>query len=157
MADKTNLILLHELDQSQGNEEIQVTWKEMPDGTYALVGYAGDAGIVQTTSHGVSGVPVTSADMSSGANVSDVPESGKKIVITDIFVSNRDSSAMTFTFTEETSGTVICGPFDIPANSTQQFTPRSKAWKLATADKKLVCTTSGAGNVMVDSHYYSES
>lgn len=37
MADKTDLITLHKSDDSQGNEEITITYQELPDGTYGMV------------------------------------------------------------------------------------------------------------------------
>lgn len=121
----------------------------------AVVGATQDAGPNWTSVHGVAGVPFTSADQhSAAASVTDAPTSGQKLVVTDLFVSV--DTAMTVTFKCETSGVVIAGPFYLPANGTLQLTPRSKAWKLATANKKLQVITSVAGNIMVDAHYFSE-
>lgn len=157
MADKYDKVKINAIGEG-ANEEITITYKEMPDGTYALVTSSPDAGPAQSMSHGVSGVPVTSADAQAGVNVTDAPSSGKKIIITDLIISNRDSeNTIEFTFKEETSGTVIAGPFAIKAEVTQQFTPRSDAWRLAVADKKLQVVTSVAGNIVVDAHYYSEA
>jgi|SRR5579872_1267922 len=115
----------------------------------------GDSGPGWTSSHGVSGVPFTSADQhSAAASVTDAPSSGKKLVITDLFFST--DTQMSVTFKEETSATVIAGPFYVTANFAGQFTPRGKLWKLATANKKLQVITSVAGNIMVDAGYYSE-
>lgn len=115
-----------------------------------------DAGMAQTSSHGVSGVPFTSSDQhSAAASVTDAPTSGQKLVITDLIFSA--DTAMNVTFKCETSGVVIAGPFYIAANSTVQLTPRGKPWKLATADKKLQVITSVSGNVMCDPVYFSES
>ena len=115
-----------------------------------------DAGPAWTSVHGVSGVPFTSADAHSAlASVTDAPAAGKKLVITDIMVSV--DTAMSVTFKEETAGNaIVSGPYYLPANGTLQLTPRSKAWKLSTADKKLQVITSVSGNIMVDAHYFSE-
>src|SRR5579872_4375196 len=113
-----------------------------------------DAGPDQVCSHGVAGVPFTSADQhSAAASVTDAPSSalGNHLVITDIFFAT--DTAMNVTFKEETSGNVITGPYYVPANFSGQFTPRSNAWRLGTAAKKLQVITSVSGNIMVDAHY----
>lgn len=113
-----------------------------------------DAGPHWASVWGVSGVPVTSADMSGGAvAVSDAPTAGEKLVITDILVSS--DTALRFAFTEETSGTVIAY-VRVPANGTAQITFRGKR-KLWTADKKVYCQASASGNVEVLVGYYSEA
>jgi hypothetical protein len=115
-----------------------------------------DNGPAWTSAHGIAGLPFTSADQHSAvASVTSAPTSGQKLVITDIFVSV--DTAMSVTFKEETSGTVITGPFYLPANGTIQLTPRGKQWKLPVADKKLQVLTSVSGNIMVDAGYYSEA
>jgi hypothetical protein len=114
-----------------------------------------DAGPMWTSVRGIAGVPFTSADQhSAAANCTDLPTSTQKLVITDVFISV--DTAMNVTFKIETAGTVIIGPIYIPANGTVQLTPRSRGWKLATADKHLQVITSVAGNISVDVHYYSE-
>ncbi len=121
----------------------------------AAIGSVKDGGPAWTSVHGVTAAPFTSADQHSGvASVTDAPTSGQKLVITDLIVAV--DTTMSVTFKCETSGAIIAGPFYMAANSSQQFTPRSKAWKLATADKKLQVLTSVAGNIMVDAHYFSE-
>jgi hypothetical protein len=116
---------------------------------------ARDLGPSWTSAHGIASIPFTSADQHSAvASVTSAPTSGQKLVVTDIFVSV--DTAMNITFKEETSGTVIAGPFYLPANGTIQLTPRGKQWKLPVADKKLQVITSVAGNIMVDAGYYSE-
>lgn len=125
-------------------------------GGTATAGGAKDAGPSWTSAHGIAGVPFTSADQhSAAASVTPAPTSGQKLVVTDLFFST--DTAMNVTFKEETSGTVISGPYYVPANFAGQLTPRSKAWKLPVADKKLQVITSVAGNIMVDAHYYSEA
>ncbi len=107
-------------------------------------------------SHGVSGVPFTSVDQSGGvASITDAPTSGQKIVVTDIFVSV--DSKMAVTFKEETSGTVISGPYYLSVDETLHLSALGKMWKLATANKKLQVVTSASGNIMVDVGYYSEA
>jgi hypothetical protein len=105
---------------------------------------------------GVSGVPFTSVDQhSAAASVTDAPTSGQKLVIDDIIFSS--DTAMWVTFKEETSGTVVFGPWYCSAASGPiQITPRSKK-KLATADKKLQAITSVAGNISVHVGYHSEA
>lgn len=112
-----------------------------------------DHGEGWASSFGVSSARYTSADRSgSAASVSDAPASGKKLVLTDLWVSV--DTAMRVDLKEETSGTVIWSAY-LPANGSIQYTPRSKT-KLATADKKFQVQTSAAGNVIVLVHYYSE-
>ena len=106
-----------------------------------------DAGPSWTPIRGVSGEPVTSADMSAAAvAVIDAPDTGEKLVIDDLWLSTAEE--LSFTLTEETTGTVILGPLYMAANSTQQITPRGKL-KLDTADSQLMCQTSAAGTVSV--------
>lgn len=123
----------------------------------AIVGGTKDAGPSWTSVHGVAGVPFTSADVQTAAPVTDAPTSDQKLVITDLFISNNSAVAIQFTFVEETSITVIAGPFALPAGSSLQLTPRSKGWKLPVANKKLLVDASAAGNIMVDAHYFSEA
>src|SRR4051812_28783851 len=89
--------------------------------TVAGVGGASqDAGPSWTSVFGVGGVPFASADAHSAAvAVTDAPTSGQKLVITDIVVSV--DTAMSVTFTEETSGTVIA-KFYMAANGVAQIT-----------------------------------
>lgn len=94
-------------------------------------------------------VVITTATTTS---VTDAPTTGSKIVITDIIVSS--DTAQVLTFIEETSATVIFKLY-IGANVPVQITPRSKV-KLATANKKLQLTTSGAVNCACTVLYYSE-
>lgn len=115
---------------------------------------ARDGGTAFTTMRGVSGVPVTSGNMTAGAAVTDSPTSGQKLVIDDLLVST--DTEMSVTFTEETSGTVIRGPIYLAANSTTQITLRGRT-KLPVADKKLLCTASAAGNITVEASYHSEA
>jgi hypothetical protein len=115
-----------------------------------------DDGPNWTTVWGIVGVPFTSADQhSAAASVTDAPTSGQKIVVDDLIFST--DTAMNVTFKCETSGTVVTGPFYVPANFAGQLTTRSKGWKLATADKKLQVITSVAGNIMVHVGYHSEA
>lgn len=113
-----------------------------------------DAGPAQAMSFGVSSATFTSADQhSAAAAVTDAPTTGLKLVITDIEISA--DTAMTLTFTEETSGTVV-GKYYIPATpGCIQITPRGKK-KLATANKRLMVQASVSGNIAITAHYYSE-
>lgn len=124
------------------------------DSTGRLWERAQDDGPSWTSVFGVAGARFTSADQSAAvASVTDAPTSTQKLVITDVLVSV--GSAIRVDLKEETSGTIIASLY-LAANSVMQWTPRSKL-KLATADKKLQVQTSGAGNVAVTAHYYSEA
>lgn len=115
-----------------------------------------DGGSGLTTAWGVAGVPVSNADMTAGTMVTDVPTAGQKIVIDDILLS-VGSTAMSVTLKEETSGTVLFGPWYCPANSgPMQITLRGKK-KLATANKRVQCFASAAGNINVQIGYHSEA
>lgn len=103
---------------------------------------------------GVSGAAFTSSDQSGGvAAVTDAPASGKKLVVVDLIVSV--DTAMSVTFTEETSGTTLLVLY-MAANTTQHIKPTGKL-KLATADKKLNVQTGAAGNVACTVQYRSET
>lgn len=113
-----------------------------------------DAGPAWVTVRGVSGVPKASADMTAAVAVTDAPTTGQKLVIDDLLVST--DTAMSVTFTEETSGDIIRGPIYMAANSTTQITLRGET-KLAVADKKLLCAASVAGNLTVEAVYHSDA
>jgi ribose/xylose/arabinose/galactoside ABC-type transport system permease subunit len=108
-----------------------------------------DAGPAWTPKFGVNGACVTSANMSAApVAVTDAPPAGQKLVVDDINLSG--DTALAYTLTEETTGTVIWKEY-LPANGGAQRTMRGKI-KLATAVKRLMCQTSGAGNVAVLKH-----
>lgn len=114
-----------------------------------------DAGPSWTSVWGVAGVPFSSADQHSAvASVTDAPTSAQKLCIDDLIISV--DTAMSVTLKEETSGTVIFGPWYLPANTTLQVTLRGKK-KLPASDKKLQVITSVAGNITVQAGYHSES
>lgn len=120
------------------------------------MGMCADNGHAQIISHGVLGVPFTSANASAAdAAVSDLPATGEKLVITDLVISV--DTAMSVSFKGDTGGNVIAGPYYLPANSGPvQITLRGK-FKHPTADKKLWVRTSASGNISVDPYYYSEA
>jgi len=114
-----------------------------------------DSGLTQTTVRGVAGVPFTSADQSgSTASVTDAPTSGQKLVITDLILSS--DTALSLSFSIESSATVIYGPIYLAAGSSTVLVTRGK-FKLGTADKKLQVKASVAGNISVLALYYSEA
>lgn len=119
----------------------------------AAMGGTTDGGPSWTSVWGITNAPVQSSNMTSIADVTAVPTSGQKLVIDDLIISA--DTAMKFTFTEETSGTVMFAVY-VPAGGVTQVTPRGKR-KLATADKKLRCTASVAGNVSILAGYHSEA
>jgi hypothetical protein len=111
-----------------------------------------DVGAAHVQSIGVAGVAFTSADVSTPAAVTDSPGANYKLVIDDLIVST--DTALTISFTEETSGDLIWRQY-MAAASTIQITPRGKL-KLAVAAKKLLVGASAAGNVAVTAIYHSE-
>lgn len=113
-----------------------------------------DGGSAFPNRWGVGGAPVTSADMSSITSVTDAPSSGEFLVVDDIFISV--GADMNVTFKEETSGTVILGPFYLVTGASLQLTSRARR-KLFTADKKLQAIASVAGNISVLVGYHSEA
>ena len=115
---------------------------------------ASDAGPSWNSSFGVAGVAFASADAQTAAAVTDAPESGERLVITDLIVSSDTDLALTF-HEESTAATVIFKVY-IPANGTIQITPRGKV-KLPTVNKKLMVDASAAGNITVTAVYYSEA
>ena len=113
------------------------------------------AGVNQSASAktGTDGVGAifTSADASGAdAAITGAPTAGSKLVIDSVEVSV--GAAISILFKEETSGTVIAGPYYMAANSTRTFILNRQ---LPTADKKLMIRTSAAGNVMALSNYHS--
>lgn len=125
-------------------------------GAGTTLGATQDAGPSWTSAWGVSSAPVASSDMSSVTNVTDAPTSGQKIVIDDIFLTNRTTGALECTLKCETTAAILIGPIQVGANSTIQLTPRGKL-KLATADKKVTATWSASGNVNVLIGFHSEA
>jgi hypothetical protein len=115
-----------------------------------------DGGFGPASVWGVGGVPVASTDMSAGVVVTDAPASGKHIVVDDMLLS-IGAVAMDVTLKEETTGTVLFGPWHCPANSGPlQITTRGKK-RLATADKRVVAFGSVAGSLTVHLGYHSEA
>jgi hypothetical protein len=75
------------------------------------------------------------------------------LVILDLEVSV--DTAMTVTFTEETTGKVVAIGY-LPANCGWiQLTPRGKR-QLYTSGKRLMVQTSTSGNISVNAHYYTQ-
>lgn len=96
-----------------------------------------------------------SADLTTISDLTVAPTSGQKLVLDDLLIS-VGSTAMTLTFTEETSGTVLLKLF-LPATSgAQQITLRN-GLKLPTADKKIRVTASAAGDVFIHASHHSEA
>lgn len=102
---------------------------------------------------GVSGAPVTSADASGGVDITDAPRTTECVCLDDLTLSTK--VAMDVTFKEETSGTIIDGPYYMPATGSLQIT-LSKRIKLPTAGKKLRMFTSTSGAVTVTPGWHSE-
>lgn len=112
-----------------------------------------DNGPAWTSSFGVTGSAVQSANITGTTVITDVPTSGQKLVITDVLLST--DTAMNILLAEETSGMPIAKIY-LPTNGTVQWTPRSKM-KLPTANKRLTAKASVTGNVGITAQYYSEA
>lgn len=112
-----------------------------------------DSGPTWTSSFGVTGACIQTANITGTTVITDAPTAGQKLVITDLLVST--DTAMNILFAEETSGMPIAKLY-LPANGTVQWTPRSKM-KLPTANKKLTAKASVTGNVSITPQYYSEA
>jgi hypothetical protein len=96
-----------------------------------------------------------SADMSgAGADVSAAPGGGLKLVVHEIIISS--AAAISVVLKEETSGTVIFGPYYMSVNSTIHLS-RNRLAKLPTAVKKLRAVASGAGAVTVETWCSTEA
>jgi hypothetical protein len=105
-----------------------------------------------TTVWGVSGVPVTSADLTgSGAAVTDVSATLKTVML-ECHVTSAVNVKLTFT---ETSGAIL---FYVrcPANCTVSKVWRGKK-KTAAANKTVVAVADIAGAVTIDMGYYYEA
>jgi len=113
-----------------------------------------DGGPAWESKFGLDGICWTSADQSGSAAIcTDVPDTGEKLVITDLMVAVE--AAMSVVFSEE-DGTDDLLRLHFPAAGTLQITPRGK-FKLPTTGKRLMVRTSAAGNVYVTPFYYSEA
>lgn len=118
------------------------------------MGTTKDGGPGWTTSRGVAGVPLTSADATAAVACTDAPTAGQKLVITDLILSvNAD---MTVTFEEETSGTDVLPVLYPKAGAVIQITIRPFI-KLPTAGKKMTVKASVAGAISVLPFYFSEA
>jgi hypothetical protein len=95
-----------------------------------------------------------SNDAQAGVDCSAAPTAGQKLVIHDLLVST--GAAIAVTLKEETSGTIIFGPFYMAANSTVILS-RNRLAKLPVANKKLRAFASGAGNVTIETWCSSEA
>ena len=98
-----------------------------------------------------------SNDMQAAANVSGAPTGGKKLVVAG-FIISVGATAQAVTFKEETSGTVLAGPYYIPVNGSLVVRPNgSRLFKTAVADKKVQATASAAGNITIETWAFSET
>ena len=113
------------------------------------------AGLGRSSSNGIAGARFSSSNQSAAwASVTDAPESGKKLVITDIVISVDTDMRVDFSV-ESANGTIIESVY-MKASTTANLVTRAKR-KLATADKKLQVKTSASGNITVNAYYYSEA
>lgn len=94
---------------------------------------------------------VTSADASSGVDLTAAPAAGKKISLVSLRI--VAGATLTVDITEETSGTVILRTY-VVAGSDHVYTPVVPI-QLPTAVKKARITASGAGDVTVEAFYFT--
>jgi hypothetical protein len=98
----------------------------------------------------------TSNDLSGGAvDISAAPVAGQKLVLTGLIISA--GAAMNVTLKEQTSGTVLAGPFYLPANGSVVIPPGSRILKTQTADKKIQAIASVAGGLTIETWAFSEA
>lgn len=95
---------------------------------------------------------VSSADMTTAADISDAPTAGCYAKADDILIST--DTAMLFTVQMETSNNVLAAVY-LPASGTVQITLRD-GLKGDAAGKKLQGKASVAGNVKVTTCWHSE-
>src|SRR3990170_4546229 len=126
-------------DNNIGNVDV-VTLPALATGTN-IIGATKDAGPNQT----ITRTCTTSADMQTAADITAAPTAGQKIVLTDLILSV--GTTMSLTIQMETSGNVLAKVY-MAANSTVQITLRGFL-KGDTADKKIQCDASAAGNVAI--------
>jgi guanyl-specific ribonuclease Sa len=106
-----------------------------------------------TTSLSATRTTTNSADMSAAdAAITPAPTATKKVIVDSVLI-NVGATAMSVTLKEETSGTVIAGPFYMAANSNLNV-PISGT-QLPTADKRLMGRTSAAGNITIVTQSHS--
>lgn len=115
----------------------------------AMIGAVKDAGPNWTKAH----THVASADASAGVDLSAAPTATQKIVLVGLTIST--TTALTITVEEETSGTDLL--VFVVAASSQPIVLDNLFIKLATADKKLILKTSGAGQIYATATYFSEA
>lgn len=111
-----------------------------------------DMGAAWPQKFGVAGAAVTSADATGNVAVTDAPGAARYLVVDDIVASS--DTKMSLTFTTETAGTVIAVLY-LPADGTACVTTRGKL-KLGTANSKLMCDASAAGNIAVTVLWHAE-
>ncbi len=98
---------------------------------------------------------VSSADMQAVADVSAAPTAGQKLVLVGLVISV--GAAMNVTLKEQTSGTVLGGPYYLPANGQIVIPAGSRILKTQTADKKIQAQASVAGNLTIETWAFSEA
>jgi len=144
MADKTDLIVLHKLDESQGNEEVQITYKEMPDGTFAQV-VAADL----QSSGGVDFLIPDTFKTLKGAAIGSIatvwtPASGKKVRLMGGSISV--SAAVSVLFEDNGAGTDVFQTPVLLADTPYNF-DLGNGVLLSAVDNVLKATSSGAANI----------
>ncbi|CAN5418371.1 hypothetical protein BH11PLA2_BH11PLA2_32480 [soil metagenome] len=113
-----------------------------------------DSGPAWTSSFGVAGEVVTSANVTSTALVvTDAPATGKKLCLDDLELSVDGATMITL---RTTTGLEVLGVYPFAAAGFLQVTTRGKK-NAAAADDTLEIISSTAVNVWAGANYHSES
>lgn len=154
MADKTDKILLHGLDESQGNEKVDEKWVDQGDGTFAKV--------IQAVLASGSQIIISSGEVSipdllipdtfktlKGVAIGSIatvwtPASGKKIRL--IGGSISVSAAVSVLFEDNGAGTDVWQTPVLTANTPYNF-DLGNGKLLSAIDNVLKATSSGAANI----------
>lgn len=119
-----------------------------------MAGKSFDGGSAIKTIRGVSDAPVTSADLTTEADVSEDPAAAVSIVLDDIIISVGDT-AMNIDIKDGDAGDNILPTLYLAANQTVQITTRAK--NRLGAGNAIRAQASAAGNVSVMAFYHYET
>ena len=124
----------------------------LPSGTNVL-GAVYDANSAWVAYWGVTGTHALVNSSGTLVNLTDVPPTGMRVVLTDLLI-GAGGTANVVTLLEETSGFIL-GAFYVNNYAPFMFSPRSK-FKLPTAGKRLVARSNTSNTINVLVGYYFE-
>lgn len=132
-------------------QDNQVKFLSIYNGTAHIpVLHSRDDGPKWSTSVGVGGAAVESADMTTAAAITDAPSTGEKIYLRDLILSS--DTAMNVEIRDGSAGTVLVKLY-MEANVPSQITPRGEI--TSSADTQLYAAASVAGNIAITATYNS--